>query len=332
VFVPSQDALGLESSDRTEWEEAGAAGALTQVGYRQRVALSATSQQYFIGPSIAWEPLDGFRIGASLFAVYARSEARSSVLEEVATTAGGGSRAFVGTSSEYKSTAIGGQAAVGLQWEPGAGWALGVTFRTPLVRIAEWSDTYDLELLARVGGIFDPQEAAVTPVTTSDTFTGFEAIEPLRVHFGVSWAWQGGWVSVEGDVRAPFGEPADLDRQELTWNLRTGMRWVVDERWAFGAGLFTDRSPAPRPREFGELRVDYYGLTTGVELRTRFDLEDNPDGDALIFASTFGLRYAIGVGEAGGLVADLTQNTQRIDRVDVIFHELALHLGSALYF
>ena len=61
---------------------------------------------------------------------------------------------------------------------------------------------------------------------------------------------------------------------------------------------------------------------------------DREDADTLVFSSTFALRYAVGVGEVGGLSLDPRDGTfaDPSPVLGATIHELSLHVGSALYF
>jgi hypothetical protein len=103
-----------------------------------------------------------------------------------------------------------------------------------------------------------------------------------------------------------------------------------------GGGLFTDRSISPDPDALGELRVDYYGASFGAQWATPYPLAPREDGASdLTLSTTASLRYALGVGQAGGLRFEPSAPQGQIltDRpVDVVFHELGFHLGSTISF
>ena len=62
-----------------------------------------------------------------------------------------------------------------------------------------------------------------------------------------------------------------------------------------------------------------------------------PDSEPLILATTLAIRYALGVGEYGGIRVNPFSTNPGVQRVeyfqrDALFHEVLLHVGSALYF
>jgi hypothetical protein len=131
-------------------------------------------------------------------------------------------------------------------------------------------------------------------------------------------------------------QPGSEDAQharDCVWNLRLGGSLPLSAGVRFGAGVFTDRSWEPEPRQAWIDQVHYYGAATGVTFETPLTLADR-EHDPLIFTSTFALRYAVGLGHTPRAVAD--ENGIRTDpsltEIDLTFHEVSLHVGSALHF
>ena len=77
---------------------------------------------------------------------------------------------------------------------------------------------------------------------------------------------------------------------------------AVSDSFSLGAGAFTDRSPQPAPSSLGEMKIDYYGVSTGAQIRSEHGLKD--DTGHVVFSTTVALRYARGTGDVGGLLFD----------------------------
>ena len=118
-------------------------------------------------------------------------------------------------------------------------------------------------------------------------------------------------------------------------NLRLGAKHLLSRSLAMGAGLFSDRSPSPPPDRFASLDIDYYGATLGFEVTNRYELRPQEPRESLAFSSTVALRYAYGNGRIGAVRVAPPQRLSEepfFPRNQVRVHEIALHLGSALYF
>ncbi len=124
---------------------------------------------------------------------------------------------------------------------------------------------------------------------------------------------------------------------ERRWqiNARVGGRYHVDETLSIGAGLFTDTSPARILTEYGQTQIDFFGGSIGFEMHTPHTLGPDEPAPDIVFAQTFALRYALGLGRIAGLrFADADAETSRdfVVSTPTTVHELSLHIGSALYF
>ena len=125
-----------------------------------------------------------------------------------------------------------------------------------------------------------------------------------------------------GDVRKP------------TVNGRVGGAFPVSDRFALGGGLFTDRSQNVDPRDLGETKIHFYGGSFGGQFRTAHDVEQEDDEEedrGLVFSTTIALRYAIGLGDIGGLTFSPAVPPE-LTVADVTVHEVSVHIGSALDF
>ena len=112
-------------------------------------------------------------------------------------------------------------------------------------------------------------------------------------------------------------------------------RGIENQQGIPAAPLVTDRSDQRDPTEFGDAKVDYYGLTAGVDFRTPISREDHPTKAPIIFSTTLAGRYAYGIGQAGGISLDPTSGNitdQPARAYDVRFQEVSVYVGTGLSF
>lgn len=89
-------------------------------------------------------------------------------------------------------------------------------------------------------------------------------------------------------------------------NGRAGARFRLTEKLGIGFGVFSDRATPPRLGDnFTDERVDTYGATAGLELRTPLSLTEHAAPDALVLSTTIALKYAIGFGTVRAADVDL---------------------------
>lgn len=333
VFVPEQDRLRLRDRDDTSLTLANG----VQVDYRQAVGLSGEETAYYIGPSVGWAVQEGLRLGASMFVVYQTYQQELQAWTDLQASADGVSaRGFSLFDEEYSASRIGLQAVLGAQWDVGA-WSMGATFRSPVLVLHESGEFSSLWQDATAGIVGETGSIIVDDAGKRFSETGFRLATPARLHLGIAWAFEGGWISLDADVAHPLDGDTDLGTEDRTWvvNGQMGTRFSLSESFAMGLGVFTDLSPLSRPStgELGGQRTDYFGGTLGLEYRKRYAVQGEEDGDALTFASTFAFRYAVGLGEYIGIRSyPFDGGAIEGARLDITFHEVTLHIGSALYF
>ena len=93
------------------------------------------------------------------------------------------------------------------------------------------------------------------------------------------------------------------------------------------------------PATFPDARVDYYGFALGWKHLNSVRLQSGEDASTLNFSTTIALRYAFGLGESTRIRFDFRHaaadgGVERIadERVNVVYHELSLYLGTGLEF
>ncbi len=227
---------------------------------------------------------------------------------------------------------IGFNVSLGAQWQMSSEWAVGLVLRTPIVQFYQSFERRQFRLGADVAP--DGTPTVVTDFAP-DRGSSFGASVYLNFSGVLALAWtprDDTFIGLELELQ-PGSEDDDIVRQ-LVWNVRLGGILPVSKTVRFGAGVFTDRSWEPRPTEAWRDRVNYYGVATGVLLETPLPLAGRPESDALVFTSTFALRYAVGIGETPRAVADPLgfRTDEPLHRLDLVFHEISLHVGSGLRF
>ena len=82
--------------------------------------------------------------------------------------------------------------------------------------------------------------------------------------------------------------------------------------------------------------MDYYGSVIGIKWRNAHGVKGRKREDGIVFTTTLALRYAWGRGYLQGWINDLdglppNNDTGPVRRRHTV-HEMALYLGSSLYF
>jgi hypothetical protein len=302
--------------------------------------------RYHVGPGFGLALSDRLRVGASLLASYETLDHRV----DLSAFTKAPQPALQTQFSEVTASRIGGELTVGIQYHPIDALTLGALLRSPRLLFLESRQTL---AQASQGRLSDPS-LTVGQVST-DRSESFLLAAPMRVTAGVALEGKLGWLNVEGDFSPGLSSQGLTERRVPVWNVRVGGLLRISDRWRAGAGLFTDRAYQPTPDAFPGARVHYYGVTVGVQTRHMVLLakDQGPESDrkeeetrrnmghadappALYFGTTLAFRYALGIGEMAALDIDTTRTTGSFfgssGRVSVAWHELAVHLGTGVYF
>lgn len=321
VFVP--DAEDLEVTADFD------SGAASPSSYRWNLTATRRTSTYLAGPALGWRPAAGIRIGASSFLGYeANRSSRVFQATSQSTDATGISGSVHSLERASRTHRFGWVTSIGVQVDPGAGWRMGATLRSPRWVLGVLDQTREITHGASVQGSGTPQ-ALGESVTTEHRSSTFQASQPVRFTLGVAKNLGDAWVSVEGDVEPALTNEKLGVRQNPLWNLRAGARHPLSRVLSLGAGVFTDRSPDADPSSLGELQINYYGASMGAQISSAYGLRDDPGRVA--FSTTIALRYALGKGHVGGLIFDPSAMPQAHEAA-VTVHELGLHVGSAVEF
>jgi hypothetical protein len=328
-----RNAESQTSFNGTAPSTAGAPPSTVAGTYRQRVDTQLQGTSYHAGPAIGYAISPQLRVGAALFGTYAK--------------AAGFSQYFIDFNDNGKPpttvasllaqdrellTYIGVRAQAGVQYDVKPDWHLGLLVRSPEFLITSSDDGAGLEVVGLAGpGITAKVSTALTNPQTP--FKAFNIVTPMRVIASVAHDFAPKtWLAAEVDFQT--GVSTTGLEQDFTVNGRVGGRYALTEKLGLGAGLFTDRSTRSSiPLNLGGDRVDYYGLTGGVELLTPLSLRGKAAADALVLSTTLALRYAIGLGSARATDIDFVGSGNTPPRVvAVTYHEIVPYIGSGVLF
>jgi hypothetical protein len=314
------------------------AGGTTE--YDARVQVDGWIYRYHAGPAIGWQPHPRFRIGMTLFGTYGWQREETRIWID---TASGTPESRTDATRTYdydsKRSVFGGEVVVGLQWEFVKNLHLGLTFRTPRFVAFEHSRSYELNTsnVDRPGGGDDEYKFEFDD---SPEPSARGRVAPMRLTAGVAYALprRRGWISGEMDYSPGLKLSArDINIRPL-WNVRAGARLRTAERLYFGIGVFSDRDDEVHTHKFPHFRINYYGVTTGVEFFSPVRLGKGERARSIVFSTCIAVRYSYGQGSAAQIAFDLrdapTGNVgYEIGTVNrVAFHLFAGHLGMGTYF
>lgn len=303
--------------------------------YQQGFTLDMLDMQYQLGGAVGWQPMPELRVGAGLFFLYDRARQSRSLFESIESADGSDATSlFYLDSFRVLLRTIGVRATGGAQWEVSPSWRLGLLLESPMIQIYSWGNaTLATSTSSRNAGGGQVQSANRNYVSISQ-FEG-KMLEPFHAQLSVAYVQPSYWVGLAADIYTPLKEPSLYIDKKLNWNVSVGGKISITKKIDLGVGLFTDRSDSSDPAEFGDAKIDYYGVTAGAQFLTPISRGEGAE-PPVVFRTALGLRYALGIGTAGGLsfnpLTDGNISDARSDPVNVRFHELSVYLGTALFF
>ncbi len=234
------------------------------------------------------------------------------------------------------------QPVLSMQAGPFKNFHVGLSIRFPTLLVYQSNDTSTVissgESRDTTG---DGPNDAITESAKAQSASALSTLAPFRFTASLAYALSNGWVSIEGDyaLNNRFDSPTGSVVSEPVYNLRAGALFDATKRLKLGGGIFTDRSPDPTP-QFGQFRVDYYGATFGGSYDAIHGLSLRESANDIRFRICAAIRYAVGFGEAGtvqnpfnALITGITTASDDLTSTrDVVFHEVAFHLGTGLDF
>jgi hypothetical protein len=296
---------------------------------RWQLVQQENTQSTYAGLSLGYQLSSNLRIGATIFGLY-RQQTLSTHFFGGATDASGNDVFAAGSSSLSSLQSVGVELAVGVQWDVVPGLTLAATLRSPDIQLGSlYRRTSAAITTTRGGGL------TFEPMDSSGLEPNVAIVAPTRLRLGMAWRARRAWIGIDGEVAHELTAPAfDIERRWVV-NIHVGGRYWIDDNLSIGAGIFTDVSPTRRITNYGQTQTDFLGGTLGLEIHTPHELGPHEHAETIVFAQTFALRYAVGVGQIGGLSftdASPTMQTAEVAITSTTIHELSLHLGSALYF
>lgn len=321
LFVPSQ----TNHTDRVTLTEP-----VDMYTATWRLTQQESSQAYVGGLTLAFRLAPGLRFGVVLGGSYSQLSVTSQFFGGAVDDATGLGVVAFGAATQDSIQAVSLYAAAGFQWEFLPGFHLGVSVQSPQLLIGA---LYQSSSTFVSGGLMEPPGFAADD--GMDLRPQVDAITPTRVRFGLAYRWARGWIGIDGDIQHELSRPeVGIDRITIG-GVRIGGRARLDDSVSIGGGLFTDLASSRGVAQYGDTRIDFFGGSFGFELRSPHRLGEGESAPDIIFVNTFALRYAVGVGEVGGLRFDTSAmmgEQIEVRPVSTTVHEIGLHLGSALYF
>jgi|GEM_PF-2540958 len=325
VFQPEAEQFSFRAFDQADLTIG------TPQDYRQEFSANSVTDRIHVGVGLGWQALDNLRVGVALFGIYRNTVSQINI-SAGATEPGNFENAtgFGIANSSINLDHFGLQLTAGLQWSPIPEFHVGLTLKSPALlfgQIGEFNNTFGG---AGIAGDLGGPEVSYEAQSIDLAATGASLALPFQVAVGLAYAFTGGWIGLDFDIRTPFYDAALDETSQLAWNFRFGFQKDIDKEWRVGAGVFSDHSATSTIDRVGEFDVDYYGLTFGVQTTNRLGLklEGRPE---LTMTSTIAFRYAAGFGKAGTFNFDpLGTATSTVAAREVVFHEFTLHVGSTL--
>jgi len=325
-FVPQASNLVLRES-LTMRLQVPAGGGPEQTAAWQ-LALNGVRVQHTAGMGLGFALSERVRGGFSLVGTY-QDETQSISLSGMS-SAGQEVTGFISTTQLGTASQLGLEADAGFQIDLSEQWRLGLSLRS--ARLLLFQSVHALG--ASGGAMGSGGDASIVGfmLEPRQSRTDFAPIRAGRA--GVSIARKsalGHWAALEVDVQPGlYNEEAGVDRRAVL-NARLGGYYRVAETLAIGAGVFTDRSPDPQPREALNGRGDFYGVSLGLERSDRHRLLADEGADFLSFTSTFALRYAF----SDGLLNDVLVDPADLSALEgtlgpLVVHELGFYVGAGL--
>lgn len=301
--------------------------------YTQGFDLDALDMQYNIGGAIGYELRPNVRIGFAVFGLYDRLRFNRNLFENIESDDGKDTTSLFYTESvrQLVST-IGVRATAGLQWDITEKWKLGLVVFSPTFQVHSWG-----QASATFSGTSMDSKGAITQeadrLTENIDEWGMAMVEPFHSQIAFGKTMPDYWIGITADFFLPLKKPNLYIDDKFMWNITAGSKFKVAKNIDVGVGIFTDNSQKRKPTELGDLEINYYGLTFGTELLTPIKRgDDNP----IVFLTTFAARYALGIGNAGGLDFDAVKDGNISDAKIIscrsYFHELSLYIGTSLFF
>jgi long-subunit fatty acid transport protein len=254
--------------------------------------------EYYAGIGLARKLSPKASLGFSLFGYLAKEFAN-------ATLAAKSGDLFQILSTSWEQDTYGIQATSGLTLEPTRNLRLGLTLRSPVIRLAaayEGTSALGKSTGANV-------QSTIESLDTSPSESRLVVVPP-SMSLGLSWMPQTDWlVAIDTRLRAPLGD-GRARLLDATVDIRLGAKKRFGNTLTIGGGLFSDRSATPNG-QLDTSSIHFYGATLAVELATPYRVREETEGNSpappqgLRVSSVFALSYGFGVGSVNNLMVDV---------------------------
>jgi opacity protein-like surface antigen len=229
---------------------------------------------------------------------------------------------------------VGLELSLGAQLEVTPDLTLGFAFRSPRLRVWQSVDGRNNTSAASVEPGIEPMLlTASSPVLPDGSTLAF--VRAGRYIGGMALRLGRGTLKVDVDVQPGLRLPsAGVDRR-FTLNGRAGYTYELTPHLALGAGIFSDRATEPQGFSLVGARGDFYGGSLGLEINNLHRLAPGEVSQSLQLSTVFAFRYATSAGTTTKLRAHPDEQVPLLFEEahgSIAVHEMALHVGSALYF
>lgn len=280
------------------------------------------------GAAVAWQVTPRLRLGVTFFGNLEVRAARITLLHE----AEGAESSGEGLHQELQHdfTTIQGFMLLGLQWQIADRWHLGLVWRSSEVSL--WSKD-DLSSPAAFAALEPVLGSSTTQRVRNGGGDAFETVQPPLMRIALAYRSERWWMNLELEYSPPHRDDGRGQDQEALWNVRAGARFLLTPSFSLGLGIFTANSSLERPNGILEPAVDYYGLAGGLQLRRSHTVSGR--SDPLVFSTTIGFRYALGLGNSRGLrydPTDLGAPYETGSDTAVVNHDITMSFGTGVLF
>lgn len=321
VLVPLQRNI----SQSFEFEE-------PEARYRQKFRLADQVSRYYVGPSYGVWLNENVSVGGSLFAVYDQVKSTASAYFHQDDPLGDPPLDSFFLSQQSQDGMILGlsaSAAVHLRF---GGFRLGAQIRSPVFRIYTSAEETNVAASVLTPLAFDGTASDFSDEDRSISEWGFDQSAPLSATLGLGWdvprSWRAG-VDVTWHSSLELQNAPDF---RDTVNVSVGAEVWLSDTIPLSFGFFTDFSPQGELADFGDRQMDYLGGTLAVSFLSPYKIVESEKTDEITFATTVGLHYAYGFGEAVGMLFyfDVPEGDIEFPRRDATGHDIHLFVGSTV--
>jgi len=320
VWIPARESISLVSTVHSAGPVA-AGGTVVQVDYTQQIAFTQRIERSYFGAAAGLGLRTGLRIGTAAFLVYERAEEFLDVFA-AALTGSSQTGATAGASTRGAPSQLAARLGVGFQWDAAPTLSVAAALKTPALA------------LVTMGGVTTVIQSASLLPGAPPTVAFSQAPSPVS---GIAEPWRvavGSAIAVgDTSLRAELDWQAPQSGRHGVVNARAGLHRTASPDFAWGLGIFTDRSR--EDVRSGALSVDYYGVAAGVDYRPPPVRSARQPGAAWDVRASLAVRYALGVGDVERAEANPFTSTaapSTPSTASVVAHALSLNVGALMQF